>query len=111
MRQRLRLQGPRPEQQAQGKTQTNDGENSLALLWNAAWGEHPGGKRQEKTANDMEGKTKWRNERQVRKGERIMCLGCCLAVALELLLHVVMIVTTAGRVHSECEVLCAQVQF
>ena len=31
----------------------------LALLWNAAWGEHPGGKRQEKTANDMEGKTKY----------------------------------------------------
>ena len=41
------------------RTQTKDGENSLALLWNAAWGEHPGGKRQEKTANDTEGKTKY----------------------------------------------------
>jgi len=59
----------------------------------------------------MRNNAKSLHERQARKGDRIMCLGCCLAVALEVLLHVVMIVTTAGRVHSGCEVLCAQIQF
>ena len=53
-----------------------------------------------KAKQSMRNNVKSRNEHQRRKGDGIMCLGCCLAGALEILMQVVMIVTTAGRVHS-----------